>query len=168
MKQNSAIAVANWFVLKGISENKPVDTMKLLKLVYIAQGVALAKGHSLFEEPIEAWKYGPVIPSVYHAYKAHGNNPITKLTPIGGQIDFDDQENIVVKPEMPDENKQIDEILTSVWEAFSPYTGVKLSNWSHEEAGPWFKEWEHNNGKTHTNHAINPKLMEDYFRQFIN
>jgi uncharacterized phage-associated protein len=51
--------------------------MQLLKLVYIAHGWALMiLERDLFADRIEAWKYGPVIPVLYHATKHFGRNPI--------------------------------------------------------------------------------------------
>ena len=51
--------------------------MKIIKLVYIAHGHYLAKNDSpLFTEKVEAWDYGPVIPSLYHEFKIYGAFPI--------------------------------------------------------------------------------------------
>lgn len=59
-----------------INELKP-DTLKLQKLLYFAQGVSFCiHDEEMFEEQFEAWVHGPVIPSVYHQYKAYGFNPI--------------------------------------------------------------------------------------------
>jgi uncharacterized phage-associated protein len=49
----------------------PVDALKLQKLVFLAAGEYLAlTGHVMFDEPIEAWDYGPVVHAVYATYKA--------------------------------------------------------------------------------------------------
>ena len=73
-----ALDVANFFVnLYRNSGNNDITNLKLNKLVYIAQGCYLARyGKPLFAEEIEAWKYGPVIPSVYAAFRIYGNNVI--------------------------------------------------------------------------------------------
>ena len=43
-----------------------ISNMKLQKLVYYAQGFALAiTGKPLFQEDIEAWEHGPVAPALY-------------------------------------------------------------------------------------------------------
>ena len=45
-------------------------TMKLQKLLYYCQGWHLAwEGVPLFEEPIEAWANGPVVPSIYKRHR---------------------------------------------------------------------------------------------------
>jgi len=48
----------------------PMDAMKLQKLVYYAQSWALAlRGEALFDEPIEAWAFGPVTYSLFERHR---------------------------------------------------------------------------------------------------
>ena len=49
---NHPRSIAIWFIKKAEAEQNPLDQIKLMKLVYIAQGIALAVGRKLFEEPI--------------------------------------------------------------------------------------------------------------------
>ena len=54
-----------------------MTNMKLQKMLYYQQGFHLAYfGTPLFDEEIEAWMYGPVVPSVYDEYKNYGKNGI--------------------------------------------------------------------------------------------
>jgi uncharacterized phage-associated protein len=54
--------------------------MKLIKTVFIAHGFYLAsKDKPLVNEFVQAWKYGPVIDSVYHEFKGLGHKPIKFL-----------------------------------------------------------------------------------------
>ncbi len=51
--------------------------MKLHKLLYYAAGWHLGfTGEPLFDEDIEAWQYGPVVPSIYLASECvfHGSS----------------------------------------------------------------------------------------------
>ena len=51
-------------------EPELVTNLRLQKLLYYAQGWSLAlRGRALFDDPIEAWDLGPVVPSVYHRYR---------------------------------------------------------------------------------------------------
>jgi len=73
----SALDAAKYLIALDDPEEDPVSNLKLQKLLYYAQGVHLALHNvPLFEERIEAWDHGPVCPPVYHAYKAHGSDPI--------------------------------------------------------------------------------------------
>lgn len=47
-----------------------VDNLKLQKLMFYAQAISLVINHKpLFQDKIEAWDYGPVIPELYRHYK---------------------------------------------------------------------------------------------------
>ena len=67
-------------IIKSASNNDAgelVSNLKLQKLLYYQQGFHLAYfGEPLFEEEIEAWLYGPVVPSIYEYFKSYGNKGI--------------------------------------------------------------------------------------------
>lgn len=75
--------IANHFIALAEIEGRTITPMTIQKLVYLAHGWSLG----LFDEPliddtVEAWEYGPVIPSLYNAFKKYGNNPITQFAKI--------------------------------------------------------------------------------------
>ena len=78
----NALAVANYFVELSKRDKVPLHLLGLVKRVYIAHGFSLAiTGRPLIDprfDRIEAWKYGPVIPSVYHSFKHNKYDPITE------------------------------------------------------------------------------------------
>ena len=48
-----------------------ITNLELQKILYIAQMFSIGqRGQPLFNETIEAWDYGPVIPDVYHKFKS--------------------------------------------------------------------------------------------------
>lgn len=50
--------------------SKSIDNLKLQKLLFYAQKIHINyTGEPLFDDNIEAWQYGPVIPDAYHKYK---------------------------------------------------------------------------------------------------
>lgn len=52
-------------------EAEPMTNLRVQKLLYYAQGWHVGLfGRSLFPEPLQAWKNGPVVPSVYAAVRA--------------------------------------------------------------------------------------------------
>jgi len=80
----SVQAVADYLLRCGVDADTPeqsdlLSPLRLQKLLYYAQGYALAvTGRPLFEEPVRAWRCGPVVESVYRAYErlgAHGIDP---------------------------------------------------------------------------------------------
>lgn len=59
---------------------KSLTPMKLLKLLYVAHGYSLGKnGVPLLGEPVCAWQYGPMIPSVYQAVRDYRSAPVTSV-----------------------------------------------------------------------------------------
>ena len=72
------LEIANFFIKIANSENEgSITNMKLNKLLYFAQAWSLTKyGEPLFEEEIQAWQHGPVVPSIYKAFRICGYNPI--------------------------------------------------------------------------------------------
>ncbi len=125
-----AIAVANYFVARGVEEGCPVSPMKLQKLVYFAHGWHLAvHGEPLLDERVEAWTYGPVVSSIYHAVKRHGAAPIRQ--PILQYM----QAPSIADP-------QALRLLKRVWDVYRRYSAVELSRMAHDPQGPWHRTWE--------------------------
>ncbi len=63
-------AIANIFVQMAQEQGETLLTMmKLLKYIYFAHGWTLGYlNHPLICHNVEAWKYGPVVPEIYHSY----------------------------------------------------------------------------------------------------
>lgn len=73
----NSIQLAKAIVGRANDKGIKIDQLKLQKLAYYCQGHALAlTGEPLFDEKIEAWDYGPVVPAIYHEFKAFGAFPI--------------------------------------------------------------------------------------------
>ena len=74
--------IAKWILTRNRLEVQTEDgdyisNLKLQKLLYYSQGCFLAlRDEPLFDSPIEAWTYGPVVPEVYHLYKSYGSSAI--------------------------------------------------------------------------------------------
>lgn len=137
----SALNVAEYFLTCVHPEDdEAMSNLKLQKLVYYAQGFHLAiHGEPLFEEEIEAWTHGPVVPELYHHYKQYG----------GGAIPW---------PEDFDSAKfgeETLELLDEVYQVMGQFSAWKLRCLTHEEP-PWTC--------TAQGDVISLKLMEDYFK----
>ena len=73
-----AIDVANYLIERWGSDY-PATIHKLNRLVYLVQAIATT-GESLFEDRIEAWQCGPVVPAVTHAFGERDDTVITEPT----------------------------------------------------------------------------------------
>lgn len=145
-----AIDAANFFIALSNSRDKNVDdgvsNMKLQKLLYFAQEACLKQtGHALFDDPIEAWQYGPVVRSVYQQFKQFKRNPITinkSLSDIAKTMSADDVE-----------------LLTDVYSILSDKTASGLMEMTHQKGTPWSRTFNPSFDKT-----IPIELIQDYAR----
>jgi uncharacterized phage-associated protein len=126
-------AIANYFLDKGEEERRDISQMKLQKLVYIAYGwVLAATGERLFDEPIEAWDHGPVIPSLYHEFKHNGSGPILDRAIF---FDLDTLEEVVPTVDAGDTDTRV--LLDTVWESYKRFSSAALRRKTHEPDTPW-------------------------------
>lgn len=67
-----------------VARTGSISPMKLQKLVYYAQAWSLVRGGGvLFDEPIQAWRYGPVCPQLYEQHR--GADAVPVPYPLGDQ-----------------------------------------------------------------------------------
>lgn len=149
----SAFAIANYFLQKAAESGIKLTPMKLLKLVYIAHGWHLGlTGKPLIQEEVQAWKYGPVIESLYHALKQYGNRPIPDSQPFCATLKH--PEDVIP-------------ILEKVWRAYSRYSGAQLSTATHREGTPWKQTVDQSGGVIEHGMVIPDELIEGYYRSKI-
>ena len=69
----SAIDLANFIICSLKQNNKYLTSLKLQKVLYYTV-VAYYKieERMLISDDIEKWRFGPVVPSVYHTFKSYG------------------------------------------------------------------------------------------------
>lgn len=115
-----ALTVVNYFLALQEAEDAgdALTNLKLQKLLYYSQAYHLgATGEPLFPEKVEAWQHGPVVPDVYHSFKAHGANPI----PLAEGFET----STIDEP--------IQQHLNEIWELFGQFSAWKLRNMTHAE-----------------------------------
>ncbi len=125
---SQALSVAKELVRLSLSgdEKDPLTNLRLQKLLYYSQAWSLVLRESeLFSDELEAWGYGPVVPTVYHHLP---DGPAADPVPV---------ETFAGAPDLEGEEA---EFVRSVWEAYNPYSALQLSRMTHEEM-PWRKAW---------------------------
>ena len=166
MKAYSAIAIANEFLDLAEKEGDNVDPLKLQKIVYICHGRYLGfYGYPLIKERVEAWEWGPVIPEIYHQFKKFGRNPISEkgvivdessifdaLDEISDKIDF-------IQPEIDSERER--EFVKRIWNKYKKYTGIQLSNSTHQDGTPWAK------AKSKNQNIITDEEIKGYYEGLL-
>lgn len=113
-----------------------VTPMKLQKLLYFLYRDYLQKTKKpLFSERFEAWKYGPVISSVYAEFSHYKDKPIKEF--------YKDSEGHSYKLN-EEKNRAFGEVLYSVWDKYKFYDGIALSKITHQKGTAWYKAWTKN------------------------
>jgi uncharacterized phage-associated protein len=162
-----AAAIANEFIRLAGESNRTLSPMKVQKLVYFAHGWYLAlTGEPLINEPVEAWQFGPVIPSLYHALKDYGSKDIADpLTDDPFHVFADDEihEYSIDDGYDPKENELAKQIIKRVWEVYGGFSAVQLSNLTHDEDAPWNQTPDKD--KKHT--VIDSGRIRDYFARML-
>ena len=151
-----ATEVANKFLEVATGKGARVSPMKLQKLIYFAQGWALAiVGRPLVEDAIQAWQYGPVVPDVYHAFKRFGSGTIGEPAK---EFDLDSFE--FVTPSVPSDDVEAIKLIKRIWEVYGDYSAMKLSQMTHAKDSPWDKTYDAGSGRA----VIDEDVMREYFR----
>ncbi|WP_066804951.1 Panacea domain-containing protein [Moraxella oblonga] len=135
--------VANYLIAlnaeKSDEGESGLTNLKLQKLAYYAQGFYGAiYDKPLFEDSIEAWTHGPVIPSLYQEYKHYGSNPIP----------HNQSQYHLTNDEM--------ELIQEVYDVYGQFSAWRLRDLTHNES-PWIN---------HERQAeiIPFKEMKDFFK----
>ncbi len=127
-----------------------VDTtpMHVLKLVYLCHGWMLGIHDTpLIAEPVEAWPYGPVVPTVYHRYKRYGNGIIV--------------ESVADRSE--DLTPTMSELIKSIEGVYRPCSAFQLSALTHQPDTPWdLTRREKGIGS-----VISNELIRDHYRGLL-
>ena len=116
--------VANFFTNLCLDDAEDyITNQKLNNLMYFAQGWSLAlRGRPLFSNEIQAWRYGPVIPAIYHEYRNCGNMPLTV-------VDDSYSSNVFSGEEYS--------LLLDIYAEYGRYTARALTEMTHEPKTPW-------------------------------
>jgi len=118
--------IANYFIQEKAKFGK-LTSMKLIKLVYLAYAWYITlkgKENPLTNEKVQAWKYGPVFPSLYKVIKSEGKIDVDRPLP-------NNKEEVIIQEDA--------EFLDRIWDLYGKYDGVELSAMTHTEGTPWRK-----------------------------
>jgi len=142
---HSAVTIAQALLYLSKPENGDIiSNLKLQKLLYYAQGLHIAVYNKpLFEEPIKAWTYGPVVEEVYHAFKEHGQ----------GAIPTQNTEQAFNKL-----NQEQQAFLQEVYLTMGQYSAVKLMELTHQEM-PWVS--------TESKQVITHQKLQAFFKTWL-
>lgn len=150
---HSAVDTAYRMLQQAEEIGYSLSNLQLQKLVYIAHGYYLGvKGKPLISDEIQAWKYGPVIPEVYHSFKDNGRGKI----PLQGvdALEFD-----------PQFTEEEDSCIKAVLGMYGSDSGEELISITHQDGTPWDISWSKSKGSPFT--TIPDEVIKNYYRGVV-
>lgn len=142
-KAYKALDVARYIIKRCNSRNQAISNLKLQKILYFVQAEFLVtKGIPCFDEAIEAWDFGPVVPEVYREYKIFGSTNI----PVIGKSSPSNK----IKPE--DQS-----LINGIVDECAQYSASTLVEITHHQS-PWLDAYVPG-----LNQCISKKSIQKYF-----
>jgi uncharacterized phage-associated protein len=141
-----ARTVANEFLRCAWERGDSLTNMQLQKLVYIAHGYSLALVDTkLVVQPIQAWRYGPVIPKLYHSLQQYGSGLVTEP---------------IATPSHERLSETFRALISVVESAYGRFSGPQLSTMTHREGTPWRQVYDPKATSTKT---IDDELIKQHY-----
>lgn len=145
--------IANWFRIRNAADMQvnemaeELTQLKLMKLLYLAQGVNLAAyDEPLFSEPILAWKLGPAIEIIHQRFA--GQHEVV------GSISDQDRSNYQEIEAIPEASA----VLNAVYDTYGDMSAADLVKLTHKQA-PWIE--------TEQSHIMDLDTMKSYFKEHV-
>ena len=115
----SALDVAKYVINYEHSQGREVSNLRLQKLLYFIQAKVLMETDApCFNDEMQAWAFGPVVPVVYYQYKIFAGMDITS------------------EDDTPNFSKKISSYITETLEDCSKYPTFQLVDITHTQ-DPW-------------------------------
>lgn len=167
-----SLAVANELIEIAKRNGRPLTHMKLHKLLFFANGWNLAiTDHPLINEEMQAWKFGPVAPSLYRELRRYGS---AKITEPEGVYDFsgfnpfasDAISAPLTVPRVPQEDQFTHQLLEKIWEVFGCYPAIQLTQMTHQEGTPWAQAIQgYDPNAIPSGLTVSNEVTKQYFKQ---
>lgn len=132
----SAYAVANAFVQRALEGKiSNLSPMKLQKLMFFAQAWHLKlKDEPFLDDNFARWSYGPVIPSIYHEFKAYGSNPIQRMATT---LSMDNFKMSMHEPIIPAHDANSWALVDAIITKYGAINANQLSLMTHQAGSAW-------------------------------
>lgn len=140
--------------------NYGISNLKLQKVLYFIQAYFLIKkkDHTpCFDEKIEAWNFGPVVPKAYQEYGQYGSGDIPSVK---SYIIFDVNDIWNIQRVKFDDNTISDDdkaLMEIVIDKFADYSATDLVSLTHRQS-PWIDAYV-----PYQNNEITINAIRDYF-----
>ena len=149
----NARTLAKSMLVKADSLGLSLTNLKLQKLLYLAHGLALAKYDRPLVDEVEfsAWKYGPVLESLYHDLKVFGSSSIKADSPFIAGWDS-----------VPEGSTE-DGVIGSILKQFGEKSAGTLIEITHKTDGPWHEVYDASTPSI----TIDDQKIKAYFKKHL-
>ena len=162
-----AASVANGFLQHSFSDGNLITPMKIQKLVYIAHGCTLVECEApLLDELFEAWKFGPVLSSLYHSCKHYRRRGIDSYLHDADYDAWFDRDEWRSRPAPVPAHPEVCDILNFVWGRFGGRAPMALSAWTHQTDGPWHRVTD-GGTKMVRHQVVSNDLIRSFFEEHL-
>jgi len=143
----SASDIADWFLCQMDRDSgDSITHLKLQKLIYYAQSWNLAlTGNPLFDEDIQAWAHGPVVPSIYQRFR------------------YSSWDALAAPEEFPQIDANHEGILKEILRVYGKCTAKHLEELTHSEE-PWKETRGDLPMEMGSDRIIPKKLMKTFYK----
>jgi uncharacterized phage-associated protein len=118
MANSTANDVAEALISLSYRQDAALTNLKLQKLLYYTQAWHLVfHDDALFNDEIQAWVHGPVVPTIFRKFKEYRWNPLPNTRE--SKLD-----------------SATEALLLEVWKVYGKFDASKLESLTHSEA-PW-------------------------------
>lgn len=141
--------------------NYGISNLKLQKILYFIQAYFLINkkdGACCFNEKIEAWDFGPVVPEAYHEYKQYGSGDIPTVHSyiLFDKDDIWESKRVEFNDNIEEDDKKL---IDTVVDKFSDYSATDLVSLTHRQS-PWIDAYN-----PHQNNEITVDAIRKYFNE---
>lgn len=138
----------------------PLTHMALHKILFYANGWFLAEHNMpLVKQPFEAWEHGPVLRSLYKAFKGAGKNPVADRASYFNPIT--NETSVLTADITPADSA----FLCNILRAYGHVDALELSHMTHRKGSPWDQIWNSTTGRV----SLGMTISDDLIRQdFLN
>ncbi|MCY4215457.1 MAG: DUF4065 domain-containing protein [Flavobacteriaceae bacterium] len=155
----TAAHITNFILEQARHDEIFIDNIKLQKLLYVSFGwcYVLGRKKKLFNDPIQAWRFGPVIPNIYHQYKKFQKGDLRQAP---AALYFDFKEMTTKRAPTYEMDEQTKSVLLAIWDYYKMKDTDSLIDLTHQKGTPWASAYDHENRK-----EISKRRIKKYYQK---
>lgn len=143
-----SVDVARYLYACAKNRGQNLNATQLQKLLYVTYGLMYAAfERRVCKESPQAWPYGPVFPRAQKRFEKIKESDL-------GQPGLEEIEK----------DAELTEVIDATIDTFSGFSATRLSDWSHEDGGPWHLTTQLPDFKWGA--QIPDEYIQEYFKKF--